>query len=279
MCNRAATTTLLEQSAPFLWDVTLEDERLSVCFDALPRVPGPSKLGDFHYIPIFVHKAERPSQHQRLLLDLCGIILGPLQGRKPSAEQIDLYHLQPSLQRILPQRMVRPRNARIVDQNVDAAQPRPRSLHGRTDSRRIGDVHGHSLHRAEGRQVVSRAGERLGGTIPQADGGARGGQASGNSASDALGGARDDGNALPESSGRHPSLYFGGMSKGIGGAGGATAEEVEGGKVTGGGGTGGEATTGGVTAHPMMVLSIPRPRHITHRRETIGRTPFVGQFT
>ena len=72
---------------------------------------------------------------------------------------------------------------------------------------------------------------------------------------------------------------IGGMSKGMGGAGGATAEEVEGGKVTGGGVTGGEATTGGVTAHPMMVLSIPRPRHITHRRETIGRTPFVGQFT
>src|SRR4029453_17110313 len=68
VCHRAATTTLLAQSAPLLWDTTLEDERLSVRFDALQRVPGPSQLGDFHYIPVFVHEAERPSQHQRSLL-------------------------------------------------------------------------------------------------------------------------------------------------------------------------------------------------------------------
>ena len=84
VCHHAATTTLLAQGAPLLWDATLEDERLSVRFDALQRVPGPSQLGDFHYIPVFVHEAERPSQPQYSLLELCGGILGPLQGRMPS---------------------------------------------------------------------------------------------------------------------------------------------------------------------------------------------------
>lgn len=84
VCHHAATTTLLAQGAPLLWDATLEDERLSVRFDALQRVPGPSQLGDFHYIPVFVHEAERPSQPQYSLLELCGVILGPLQGRMPS---------------------------------------------------------------------------------------------------------------------------------------------------------------------------------------------------
>src|SRR4029450_9267090 len=65
----------------------------------------------------------------------------------------------------------------------------------------------------------------------------------------------------------------GGTAKGGGVAGGAMAEGADGDEVTGGGGTGGGAIAGGVTAHPMMVLSIPRPRHMIWRRETIGRTP------
>ena len=52
---------------------------------------------------------------------------------------------------------------------------------------------------------MGRAGERLGGPIPQADGGTRGEQAGGNGASDACGSARDDRNTLMEIQGRHPS--------------------------------------------------------------------------
>ncbi len=83
LCNHAVTVTVLEQSAPLLLDALVEDERLSVRFDALQRAPGPSKLGNFHYIPVLVHEAERPAQPQRTLLELCGVILGPLQGRMP----------------------------------------------------------------------------------------------------------------------------------------------------------------------------------------------------
>ena len=41
-------------------------------------------LGDFHDLPVLSHDAERPSQMQRSLLALYGLILGMLQGRVPS---------------------------------------------------------------------------------------------------------------------------------------------------------------------------------------------------
>jgi hypothetical protein len=47
LCNHAVTVTVLEQSAPLFLDALVEDERLSVRFDALQRAPGPSKLGNF----------------------------------------------------------------------------------------------------------------------------------------------------------------------------------------------------------------------------------------
>src|SRR5215475_5081047 len=80
---------------------------------------------------------------------------------------------------------------------------------------------------------------------------------------------------LPVEEGR--CIYGGGTSAGGGVAGGATVEGADGDDVTGGGVTGGGtiAAGGGGTAHPMMVLSIPRPRHITYRRATIDRTPYI----
>jgi hypothetical protein len=56
---RSLTVTLavLKQGCPF-WDATVEDERLSVRFDALLRAPGPLRLGDFHYIPVLFHPAK-----------------------------------------------------------------------------------------------------------------------------------------------------------------------------------------------------------------------------
>ena len=71
----------------------------------------------------------------------------------------------------------------------------------------------------------------------------------------------------------------GGTSAGAGVEGGATAEGATGDGVTGGGATGGGTTAGeGATEHPMTVLSIPRPRHITRRRVTIGRPPFRREY-
>ena len=78
------TPAVLKRGAPLVLDATIEDERLTLRFDALQRVPGPSQLGDFHYIPVLFHDAERPSHVPRSLLALYGVILGTLQGRAPA---------------------------------------------------------------------------------------------------------------------------------------------------------------------------------------------------
>jgi hypothetical protein len=69
----------------------------------------------------------------------------------------------------------------------------------------------------------------------------------------------------------------GGTSARGGVAGGATAGGAAGGGVTGGGTTEGEGVAGGATAHPMTVLSIPRLRKITRRRDNIRIAPCVSQ--
>ena len=68
--------------------------------------------------------------------------------------------------------------------------------------------------------------------------------------------------------------YGGGATAGGRSAGGGVAGGAAGEGVTGGGATVGGGIAGGATAHAMTVLSIPRPKHIIRRRETIGRTPF-----
>src|SRR5262245_38668054 len=46
------TKAALKRGAAFLLNDTLEDELDSLAFVGLQRVPGPSKLGDFHYVPV-----------------------------------------------------------------------------------------------------------------------------------------------------------------------------------------------------------------------------------
>src|SRR5216684_2374574 len=50
--NIPLTTAALKQGPSFILDPTLEDDFFSLAFDGLKKVDGPSKLGDFHYIPI-----------------------------------------------------------------------------------------------------------------------------------------------------------------------------------------------------------------------------------
>jgi predicted RecB family nuclease len=78
-----ATPTVLGQSVPLLLDVTVEDGEFSVRFDALQRAAGPSRLGDFHYVPMLFHEAEKPARKPRALLELLGRVLGIIQGRVP----------------------------------------------------------------------------------------------------------------------------------------------------------------------------------------------------
>lgn len=81
----ALTYSLLKRGVPLLLDATVEDHALSIRFDALQKEAGPSRLGDFHYIPVMFDEAERPRRQQKELLELYGAILGGLQGKPPGS--------------------------------------------------------------------------------------------------------------------------------------------------------------------------------------------------
>jgi predicted RecB family nuclease len=82
------TPDVLKRGATFLLNVTLEDEHVSLTFDGLKRVPGPSKLGDFHYVPVLFVAGRKLRKQQRALLDVCGLLLCRLQGRAPRSAVI-----------------------------------------------------------------------------------------------------------------------------------------------------------------------------------------------
>ena len=77
------TTSALKQGALFLLDATLEDDLVSLEFDGLKKVEGPSKLGGFQYIPILFSEGEKVRKEQRLLLEMYGLLLARLQGQMP----------------------------------------------------------------------------------------------------------------------------------------------------------------------------------------------------
>ncbi|NOT56008.1 MAG: hypothetical protein HOP18_15520 [Deltaproteobacteria bacterium] len=75
----------LRRGKAFLLDITLENDQASLVFDGLKRVDGPSRLGDFHYIPVLFSESRRIHKPHRLLLDLCAFLLARMQGRMPSS--------------------------------------------------------------------------------------------------------------------------------------------------------------------------------------------------
>jgi predicted RecB family nuclease len=82
--NLPLTTSALKEGASFFLDGSLEDDLVALEFDGLKKVDGPSKLGDFHYIPILFHERRTIRREQRLLLDVYAFFLSRLQGRVPS---------------------------------------------------------------------------------------------------------------------------------------------------------------------------------------------------
>jgi predicted RecB family nuclease len=78
------TLAALQSGPPFALDAILEDDLVSLRFDGLKRVDGPSKLGDLHYIPMLFHEGRRVGKEQRLLLELYGLLLSEVQGRLPA---------------------------------------------------------------------------------------------------------------------------------------------------------------------------------------------------
>src|SRR5262245_15720629 len=77
-------TTALRLGPSFVLDASLEDDLMNLRFDGLKKVDGPSKLGDFHYVPMLFYEGRKIGKEQRLLLKLYGIVLSQIQGRLPA---------------------------------------------------------------------------------------------------------------------------------------------------------------------------------------------------
>jgi predicted RecB family nuclease len=77
------TLAVLRNGIPVILDATADHGSLSIKLDGLRRVQGPSRLGDFHYIPILFVAGEKIHLEQRRLLEICGLIIGDVQGKQP----------------------------------------------------------------------------------------------------------------------------------------------------------------------------------------------------
>ena len=82
--NIPLTAASLRAGSSYVLDTILEDDLLSVSFDGLKRVEGPSGLGDFHYVPMLFHEGRTVGKDQRLLLEVMGLMLSRSQGRLPA---------------------------------------------------------------------------------------------------------------------------------------------------------------------------------------------------
>lgn len=78
------TAVTLKEGKPLLADATLEDESLSLRFDALKRSEGPSKLGDHHYVPVLHVNGDKVGKREKLVLALQGLALAVVQGYRPA---------------------------------------------------------------------------------------------------------------------------------------------------------------------------------------------------
>src|SRR5262245_57954684 len=80
----SVTAATLKQRAPLLVDATFEDDGMSIRFDALKRASGPSKLGDYHYLPVLHNNGDKVRRPQKLLLAVFGLVLAQVQRLRPT---------------------------------------------------------------------------------------------------------------------------------------------------------------------------------------------------
>lgn len=76
----AITAAFLKQRVPILLDGDLEDESLSLRFDALKGEEGASKIGDYHYIPILHSYGDKVGRREKLLMAVFSLALARIQG-------------------------------------------------------------------------------------------------------------------------------------------------------------------------------------------------------
>ena len=79
--NIPLTAASLQAGSSYVLDSIFEDDPLSLSFNGLKKVDGPSELGDFHYVPMLFYEGHRVGKAQRLLLEFHGWLLSRNQGR------------------------------------------------------------------------------------------------------------------------------------------------------------------------------------------------------
>jgi predicted RecB family nuclease len=82
------TATTLKKRASVLVDAVLEDESISIRFDALKRADKPSNLGDHHYLLVLYNHEDKVGRHQKLLLAVLGLLLERVQGLRPATGMV-----------------------------------------------------------------------------------------------------------------------------------------------------------------------------------------------
>jgi predicted RecB family nuclease len=87
------TVPALREGPSFVLDANLKDDQFMLTIDGLKRVDGPSKLGDFHYVPMLFHESRKVGKQQRLLLEVQGLLLFQIQGTLPAHGVV--WHGQP----------------------------------------------------------------------------------------------------------------------------------------------------------------------------------------
>jgi predicted RecB family nuclease len=78
------TEPALKAGPPFILEPVFEDDFFCLKLDGMKKVPGLSRLGTFHYVPILFDGGEKVAREQRLLLELHGLLLSGVQGAAPS---------------------------------------------------------------------------------------------------------------------------------------------------------------------------------------------------
>jgi predicted RecB family nuclease len=78
------TAPVLRRGFAHILNATLEDDHVSIRFDGLRRVAGPSTLGTFHYLPMLFHASERQIPELKALLEVLAEPLAVVQGRRPA---------------------------------------------------------------------------------------------------------------------------------------------------------------------------------------------------
>ncbi len=82
--NLEVTPTVLKKGSQLILDGTVNGDTFSIRLDGLKRVEGLSRLGSFHFVPILFVAEEKLRPEQRRLLEVCGLILGDIQGKQPA---------------------------------------------------------------------------------------------------------------------------------------------------------------------------------------------------